>query len=59
MVMCNHFWSTPQHAMDVIGLSPDAQGHIFTLLAGVLHLGNISFAELNNYAVPEDDGCWL
>lgn len=44
------------HAMDVIGLTPDTQGDIFTLLASILHLGNISFIEQNNYAVPEDDG---
>nr|WEL12767.1 myosin class I C [Halisarca dujardinii] len=44
------------HAMDVIGLSPETQGSIFTLLAGILHLGNISFVERNNYAMPEDDG---
>ncbi|UJR31428.1 hypothetical protein I4U23_018921 [Adineta vaga] len=39
-----------QHAMDIIGLSKDIQHNIFSLLAGILHLGNVQFGDKNNYA---------
>ena len=47
----------PQHAMDVIGIGPEEQGHIFTIVAAILHIGNISFVERANYAAPEEEGC--
>ena len=43
--------------MQVMGLDSDAINDIFTVVAGILHLGNISFVEHGNYAIPEDDGC--
>lgn len=44
------------HAMDVIGIGPEEQGHIFTIVAAILHIGNISFVERANYAAPEEEG---
>lgn len=46
-----------QKAMDVIGISDDDQASVLQIVAGVLHLGNISFTEQGNYAVPSDDEC--
>jgi len=43
--------------MDVIGISDEDQGSVLQIVAGVLHLGNISFNEQGNYAVPSDDEC--
>lgn len=43
--------------MDVIGISDEDQGSVLQIVAGVLHLGNISFDEQGNYAVPSDDEC--
>ncbi|XP_048583332.1 uncharacterized protein LOC5501785 isoform X2 [Nematostella vectensis] len=42
-------------AMDVIGISDEIQADVLALVAGVLHLGNISFREDGNYAVPLDE----
>lgn len=39
-----------QHAMDIMGLTKDIQRSIFSLLAGILHLGNVQFGDKNNYA---------
>ncbi|CAF1021275.1 unnamed protein product [Didymodactylos carnosus] len=39
-----------QSAMDIIGLSRQTKEDIFTLLAGILHLGNVQFGDKNNYA---------
>ncbi|KAM8870138.1 myosin IEb [Spinachia spinachia] len=40
-------------AMSVVGLSAEDQNSVLQLVAGILHLGNISFREENNYAVVE------
>ncbi|XP_037310257.1 myosin IEb [Pungitius pungitius] len=40
-------------AMSVVGLSEEDQNSVLQLVAGILHLGNISFREENNYAVVE------
>ncbi|XP_028280833.1 myosin IEb [Parambassis ranga] len=40
-------------AMAVVGLSVEDQDSVLQLVAGILHLGNISFREENNYAVVE------
>ncbi|XP_075994983.1 myosin IEb [Genypterus blacodes] len=40
-------------AMSVVGLSVGDQDSVLQLVAGILHLGNISFREENNYAVVE------
>ncbi len=47
----------PQEAMSVVGLSVDDQDSVLQLVAGILHLGNISFREENNYAVVESQDC--
>lgn len=44
-----------RRAMDVIGISDYDQVSVLQIVAGVLHLGNISFVEQGNYAVPNDD----
>ena len=36
--------------MNVMGLSQEDQYNIFSLLAGILHLGNVLFGDKNNYA---------
>ena len=36
--------------MDIMGLTKDIQQSIFSLLAGILHLGNVQFGDKNNYA---------
>lgn len=52
-------WSLPvcQEAMSVVGLTADEQDSVLQLVAGILHLGNISFREENNYAVVESQDC--
>ena len=45
--------------MEVMGITGDLQATVFGIVAGIMHLGNISFVEQGNYAVPEDDGCKL
>ena len=52
------FSSSPvQHAMEVMGITGEIQANVFSIVAGIMHLGNISFVEQGNYAVPEDEGC--
>lgn len=46
-----------QEAMSVVGLSPEEQDAVLQLVAGILHLGNISFREENNYAAVESQDC--
>jgi myosin-1 len=41
-------------AMNVMGISADEQTEVLSIVAGILHLGNISFVESGNYAVPAD-----
>lgn len=55
------FGSLPlyQEAMSVVGLTGDEQDLVLQLVAGILHLGNISFREENNYAVVESQDCEL
>ena len=43
--------------MQVMGLDNEVINDIIAVVAGILHLGNISFVERGNYAIPEDDGC--
>ena len=43
--------------MEVMNISGETQVNVLNIVAGILHLGNIAFSEVNNYAVPEDDGC--
>lgn len=52
----------PQSAMQVIGIPPNVQQLVLQLVAGILHLGNISFCEDANYArvesVDRECGGW-
>lgn len=46
-----------QHAMGVIGIAPADQSMVLQIVAGVLHLGNITFKEAGNYAAVESEEC--
>uniref|UniRef100_A0A670ZKC2 Myosin IE n=1 Tax=Pseudonaja textilis TaxID=8673 RepID=A0A670ZKC2_PSETE len=46
---------SPGHAMKVIGLSAQEQALVIQIVAGVLHLGNLSFKEAGNYAAVESE----
>lgn len=39
--------------MQVIGIPADIQTQVLQIIAGILHLGNISFIEAGNYAQVE------
>ncbi|XP_076584111.1 unconventional myosin-Ie isoform X1 [Chaetodon auriga] len=43
------------HAMDVIGISAEQRAMVLQIVAGVLHLGNITFREAGNYAAVESE----
>uniref|UniRef100_A0A8C0NIR4 Myosin IF n=1 Tax=Canis lupus familiaris TaxID=9615 RepID=A0A8C0NIR4_CANLF len=55
-------FSETLNAMQVIGIPPNVQQLVLQLVAGILHLGNISFCEDGNYArvesVDRECGCW-
>lgn len=46
-----------QRAMDVMGISDEDQANVLAIVAGILHLGNITFREDGNYAAIENDEC--
>lgn len=46
-------FSETMEAMSVVGLSDDDQDSVLQIVASILHLGNISFREENNYATVE------
>lgn len=46
-----------QHAMNVIGIFSEEQTLVLQIVAGILHLGNISFKEVGNYAAVESEEC--
>uniref|UniRef100_A0A674NPW9 Osteoclast-stimulating factor 1 n=1 Tax=Takifugu rubripes TaxID=31033 RepID=A0A674NPW9_TAKRU len=41
------------HAMSVVGISADGRAMVLQIVAGILHLGNITFREAGNYAAVE------
>ena len=43
--------------MSVMGVTEDLQFSVLSIVAGILHLGNINFIEQNNYAAVADDEC--
>lgn len=45
--------------MQVMGMAAQDQATILQIVAAILHLGNISFQEVGNYAQPENDDCKL
>ncbi|XP_065059730.1 unconventional myosin-Ie-like [Rhopilema esculentum] len=44
-----------RNAMEVMAISDENQASCLQIIAGILHIGNISFTEVGNYAQPEDD----
>lgn len=46
-----------QEAMQVIGIPGDIQTQVLQIIAGILHLGNITFIEAGNYAQVESTDC--
>lgn len=46
-----------QKAMTIMGMSEEDQMNVLQAVAGILHLGNVTFVENKNYAVIEDDQC--
>lgn len=46
-----------QHAMSVVGISADGRAMVLQIVAGILHLGNITFREAGNYAAVESEEC--
>ncbi|XP_072971215.1 myosin-6-like isoform X1 [Typha angustifolia] len=46
-----------RRAMDIIGISPDEQDAIFRIVAAILHLGNVEFADGNEFdsSKPKDE----
>ena len=43
--------------MEVVGLDAECREDILSVVAGILHLGNITFVEQGNYAAIADPGC--
>ncbi|MFH4977717.1 hypothetical protein AB6A40_004426 [Gnathostoma spinigerum] len=43
------------HAMEVVGISSETQVEVLQLVAAILHIGNITFTERNNYAAIADE----
>ena len=43
--------------MQVIGIDQDTQLTVLSLVAGILHMGNISFQEDGNYAMVACEDC--
>jgi len=43
--------------MSVIGISSEDRSMALQIVAGVLHLGNITFRESGNYAAVESEEC--
>ncbi|XP_020030987.2 unconventional myosin-Ie [Castor canadensis] len=43
------------HAMNVIGIFAEEQTLVLQIVAGILHMGNISFKEVGNYAAVESE----
>ena len=46
-----------QHAMSVVGIPDDTREDILSLMAALLHLGNVNFVEDGNYAKVQNDDC--
>ncbi|XP_078283334.1 unconventional myosin-Ie isoform X2 [Rhinoraja longicauda] len=43
------------HAMNVIGIFTEEQAMVLQIVAGVLHMGNLTFKEVGNYAAVESE----
>lgn len=44
-----------RHAMGVVGITPQEQSSILQLIAGILHLGNVTFRDDRKGATPKDN----
>lgn len=56
-LVCARYTVCLQEAMNVIGIPGDTQTQVLQIVAGILHLGNISFIEAGNYAQVESTDC--
>ena len=45
--------------MDVMGMTDEDQASVLQIVASILHIGNIAFNEIGNYAEPQDEACKL
>lgn len=43
--------------MEVIGIPGEDHAMVLQIVAGILHLGNITFRESGNYAAVESEEC--
>ena len=43
--------------MEVVGLSREEQALVLQIVAGILHLGNVTFQESGNYAMVDSEDC--
>jgi myosin heavy subunit len=43
--------------MQVVGISDETQTEVLKLVAAILHIGNITFKEKNNFAAVENADC--
>lgn len=43
--------------MSVVGINEETQLEIFKLVSAVLHIGNITFMEENNFAAVDNTDC--
>lgn len=43
--------------MSVVGIAADGRAMVLQIVAGILHLGNITFREAGNYAAVESEEC--
>ncbi|GAB6019968.1 Unconventional myosin-Ie [Chamberlinius hualienensis] len=50
-----HDFQETLKAMTVMGMTEDDQMSVLTVVAGILHLGNVSFIEAGNYAAIENE----
>jgi myosin-5 len=48
-------YKATRHAMDVVGISKEDQDGVMRVVAGILHLGNVTFRANDD----DDDGCVL
>lgn len=50
-----HDFQETLRAMTVMGIPENDQQNVLQVVAGILHMGNISFEEENNFAIVKDD----
>lgn len=45
-----------RHAFEVMGLAPEQVADVFMVLAGILHLGNVTFVSAAGAQIAEKSG---